>query len=47
MHYLRNHLRKEKTLTDEDALKENYVSIMPAKFDLIDYQAVETMKTWF
>ncbi|MCU0467304.1 MAG: 5'/3'-nucleotidase SurE [Arcicella sp.] len=33
--------------TDEDALKENYVSIVPAKFDLTDYQAVETLKAWF
>ena len=33
--------------TDEDALKENYVSIVPAKFDLTDYQAVETLKSWF
>jgi 5'-nucleotidase len=33
--------------TDEDALKENYISIVPAKFDLTDYQALETLKTWF
>jgi 5'-nucleotidase len=33
--------------TDEDALKENYISIVPAKFDLTDYQAVNTLKTWF
>ena len=32
--------------TDEDALKENYISIVPAKFDLTDYQAVETLKSW-
>ena len=33
--------------TDEDALKENYISIVPAKFDLTDYQAVKTMESWF
>jgi 5'-nucleotidase len=33
--------------TDEDALKENYISIVPAKFDLTDYQAIETLNTWF
>ena len=33
--------------TDEDALKENYISIVPAKFDLTDYQAVKTLETWF
>ncbi|MEA5458540.1 5'/3'-nucleotidase SurE [Arcicella sp. LKC2W] len=33
--------------TDEDALKENYVAIVPVKFDLTDYQAVEKIKTWF
>ncbi|MDZ7897504.1 MAG: 5'/3'-nucleotidase SurE [Arcicella sp.] len=33
--------------TDEDALSENYVSIVPSKFDLTDYQAVETLKSWF
>ena len=33
--------------TDEDALKENYISIVPSKFDLTDYQAVETLKSWF
>ncbi|MES2519171.1 MAG: 5'/3'-nucleotidase SurE [Bacteroidota bacterium] len=33
--------------TDEDALKENYISIVPAKFDLTDYQAVESLKSWF
>jgi 5'-nucleotidase len=33
--------------TDEDALKENYVSIVPAKFDLTDYQAVEVLSSWF
>ena len=33
--------------TDEDALKENYISIVPAKFDLTDYQAVKTLESWF
>ncbi len=33
--------------TDEDALAENYVSIVPAKFDLTDYQALDTIKAWF
>jgi len=33
--------------TDEDALKENYVSIVPAKFDLTDYQAVKFLESWF
>ncbi len=32
--------------TDEDALKENYISIVPCKFDLTDYQAVEAIKNW-
>lgn len=32
---------------DEDALAENYVSIVPAKFDLTDYQALDTIKEWF
>ncbi len=32
--------------TDEDILKENYISIVPCKFDLTDYQTVEKMKTW-
>lgn len=33
--------------TDEDALKENFISIVPAKFDLTDYQAVKTLESWF
>ena len=33
--------------TDEDALKENYISIVPSKFDLTDYQAVKTLESWF
>jgi len=33
--------------TDEDALKENFISIVPTKFDLTDYQVVETLKSWF
>ncbi len=33
--------------TDEDALKENYVSIVPAKFDLTDYQAIDVLNSWF
>jgi 5'-nucleotidase len=33
--------------TDEDALKENYISIVPAKFDLTDYQAIEVLNSWF
>ncbi len=33
--------------TDEDALKENYISIVPAKFDLTDYQAVKVLESWF
>ncbi len=32
--------------TDEDALAENYVSIVPAKFDLTDYKALEVLKAW-
>jgi 5'-nucleotidase len=32
--------------TDEDALKQNYISIVPCKFDLTDYQAIETIKQW-
>ncbi len=32
--------------TDEDALKENYISIVPAKFDLTDYDALEKLKSW-
>jgi 5'-nucleotidase len=33
--------------TDEDALKENYISIVPAKFDLTDYVALKTLESWF
>ncbi len=33
--------------TDEDALKENYISIVPAKFDLTDYQAMGVLSSWF
>lgn len=32
--------------TDEDALAENYISIVPCKFDLTDYQAIEKIKEW-
>ena len=32
--------------TDEDALAENYASIVPAKFDLTDYKALEVLKAW-
>ncbi|MFC0182601.1 5'-nucleotidase /3'-nucleotidase /exopolyphosphatase [Pseudarcicella hirudinis] len=32
--------------TDEDALKENFISIVPVKFDLTDYQAIEQLKSW-
>ncbi|WP_026995386.1 5'/3'-nucleotidase SurE [Flectobacillus major] len=30
--------------TDEDALKENYVAVVPVKFDLTDYKAIEILK---
>lgn len=32
--------------TDEDILAENYVSIVPCKFDLTDYNAVNELNTW-
>lgn len=32
--------------TDEDALRDNFISIVPCKFDLTDYQAIETLKAW-
>ncbi len=32
--------------TDEDALKENYVSIVPCRFDFTDYPAMEQLKKW-
>ncbi len=30
--------------TDEEALKQNYVAIVPVKFDLTDYRALEMLK---
>jgi 5'-nucleotidase len=32
--------------TDEDALKENFISIVPCKFDLTDYKAISTIEKW-
>jgi 5'-nucleotidase len=32
--------------TDEDAIAENYVSVVPCKFDLTDYLAIEKLKQW-
>lgn len=32
--------------TDEDALNDNYISIVPCKFDLTDFQAIEKLKQW-
>lgn len=31
--------------TDEDALKENYIAIVPVKFDLTDYKAIDILKS--
>jgi 5'-nucleotidase len=32
--------------TDEDALAENFVSIVPCKYDFTDYQAINTLEKW-
>lgn len=32
--------------TDLDALSDNYVSIVPVKYDLTDYAELELMKSW-
>jgi 5'-nucleotidase len=32
--------------TDEDALADNYVSIVPCRFDFTDYEAMKTLNTW-
>jgi 5'-nucleotidase len=32
--------------TDLDALSDNYVSIVPIKYDLTDYAELELMKSW-
>jgi 5'-nucleotidase len=32
--------------TDEDALAENFISIVPCKFDLTDHKAIEKIKEW-
>lgn len=32
--------------TDEDALAQNYISIVPCKYDFTDYQAIEKIKEW-
>lgn len=36
----------EATDTDEAVLKAGYVSIVPCKVDLTDYDALETLKSW-
>ncbi len=32
--------------TDEDALTQNFVSIVPCKYDFTDYQAINQIKQW-
>lgn len=32
--------------TDEDALAENFISIVPCKYDFTDYQAITTLEKW-
>ena len=32
--------------TDLDALEENYVSIVPIKYDLTDYDELKQMQSW-
>ena len=32
--------------TDLDALSDNFVSIVPVKYDLTDYAELELMKSW-
>jgi 5'-nucleotidase len=32
--------------TDLDALAENYVSIVPIKYDLTDYDELKEMQSW-
>jgi 5'-nucleotidase len=32
--------------TDLDALEDNYVSIVPVKYDLTDYDELREMQSW-
>lgn len=32
--------------TDEYALENNYVSVVPIQFDLTSYQSIKTLETW-